>query len=113
MLPQKHRLKLDKDIKTLYAKGRSVFGMYVGVKLMKNNLEVSRFAVAAGLKVSKKAVDRNRIKRQVRAIVHEHLSEIATGYDVLLIVRKEALEKKTAELEVELMKTFRKAKLIV
>lgn len=87
--------------------------MYVGLKLMKNKLEVSRFAVAAGLKVSKKAVDRNRIKRQVRAIVHEHLLEISAGYDVLLIVRKEALEKKTSEIEVELLKTFTKAKLLV
>lgn len=80
---------------------------------MKNNLVDSRFAVAAGLKVSKKAVDRNRLKRQVRAIVHDHVNEIVSGYDLLLIVRKEALGKKTKEIEEQLMKTLAKAKMLV
>lgn len=87
--------------------------MYVGVKARKNSLEVSRFAVAAGVKVSKKAVDRNRVKRQVRTIVHSHLDEIVPGYDVLLIVRKEAVGKKSSEIEEQLMKTLAKAKLLV
>ena len=56
----------------------------MGLKFRANALPVSRFAVVAGVKVSKKAVVRNRLKRQVRAIVHEVLGEITPGYDVLL-----------------------------
>ncbi len=87
--------------------------MYIGVKIKPNGLDVTRFAVAAGLKYSKKAVARNRIKRQVRAIVHKHLGDIQPGYDVLLIARKESLQKKGSEIEPELLKTLAKAKLLL
>lgn len=112
MLPSEHRLRLEKDIKTLFAKGKSVFGLFIGMKYRPNQRDVSRFAVVAGVKVSKKAVDRNRIKRQVRAIVHELLPEIKPGYDVLLFAKKETLGKTSEELRHQLMKSFKKAGLL-
>ena len=55
------------------------------MKIMKNNLDVSRFAFVAGLKISKKAVVRNKIKRRLRYTVREKLPAIQKGIDVLII----------------------------
>lgn len=113
MLPQTHRLRQEKDIQTLFAKGKSVFGIFVHVRFRKNNLTVSRFAVVAGTKMSKKAVVRNRSKRQIRAIIQKHIHEISSGFDVAFLIQKEAIGKNYQELEIEVIKLLEKAKLLV
>ena len=37
MLPSPNRLRLDKDIKALFAKGKGVFDVWVGFKFRKND----------------------------------------------------------------------------
>ncbi len=108
MLPKEHRLRLDKDIKTLFSKGKSVFGLCVGVKFRLNRLSVSRFAIVVGTKVAKRAVVRNRVRRQLRGILYKHLGELTTGYDVMLMVKKEAIGKASRELEAELLQTLKR-----
>ncbi len=112
MLPLKHRLKHDKDIKTLFAKGRSVFGNHIGLKFAKNGRQDSRFAVIVGSKVSKLAVDRNRLKRQIRAILQKHIASFVGGYDVMLLTRKETLGKKFADLEIQLLAALKKTPIL-
>ncbi len=112
MFPKENRLKSEKDIQTLFASGKSVFGIFVGIKTKKNTLDYSRFTVVVGTKVSKKAVVRNRLKRQVRAIVHEKLSELTSGYDVAFLVKKEAVGKTFEELQGDVEKLLRKSKLL-
>lgn len=43
-------------------------------------------------KVASQAVKRNRVKRQLRAVIEELLPRISGGYDILFIVRKVSLE---------------------
>lgn len=112
MLPAPHRLRREKEIKRLFDKGKGVFDDFCGVKYAKNGLSVTRFAVVAGLKVSKKAVARNRVKRQVRAIVQKQLGALAPGYDVALLIRSAALKATFVQLEEHLIKTLKKAKLL-
>lgn len=112
MLPVKHRLRLDRDIKTLFAKGKGVFDLYCGLKYRKNGLGVSRFAVVVGTKVSKSAVARNRLRRQIREIIRLRLAEIKPGFDVMVLVRKEALGRTSAELEQHLFAALRKAGIV-
>lgn len=112
MLPKQYRLRLDKDIKALFAKGKGVFDVVVGAKVRKNDRKVSRFAVVVGVKVSKSAVVRNRIRRQIRAMIHNHLEDLAPGFDVMILVRPEAVNKKREEIESHLVNTLKKAKLL-
>ena len=112
MLPQSNRLRLESDIKTLFARGKSVFGSWVGMKFWKNDLPVSRFAVVTGVKVSKKAVVRNRLKRQVRAIVQEVLPRVTPGYDVLLFMKPTGAEKSFDELKVQVLASLKKARIL-
>lgn len=74
-------------------------------------MATSRLAVVVGLKVSKKAVDRNRLKRQIRAILSKKLKTLRPGFDVLFLGRAKALGKGQAEIELHIDQVLKKAKL--
>lgn len=52
----------------------------------------SAFGISISRKVSKRAVVRNRIKRQLKAIIQRNLSDIAPGWQVVIVVRPAAVE---------------------
>lgn len=108
----KHRLRLESDIKTLLAKGRSVFSSGVGMKMRANSLPFSRFAVVVGVKIDKRAVVRNRLKRRVRAIIHEQLGIIRPGFDVCFFPKRTAISLSADELKKEVLAILKKARLI-
>ncbi len=108
MLSKDNRLRHEKDIKALFSKGKSAFGIYVSMKYRPNQLSENRFAVVIGTKIAKRAVVRNRLRRQIRAIVGKHLSEMKSGFDIALLPKKEALGKKSHELEEEILSILKK-----
>jgi len=112
MLPTEYRLKQDKDFDRLFGKGKGVFDPICGVKMRPNGLGVTRFAVVVGTKVSKSAVVRNKLRRQVREIVRLKLADVLPGFDVALLVRPEAKSKKFSEIETHVLDSLTKAKLL-
>ena len=52
----------------------------------------SQIGISISLKVSKRAVVRNRIKRQIRAALRQLLPGIAYGWKLVIIVRPQAVE---------------------
>lgn len=111
MLPKEHRLKKETEIKKLFQKGKGVFDVFVGVKFRKNGEEVSRFVVVVGTKAHKRAYKRNRIRRRIRAVLKEHLLDIAPGFDVAVIAKPNALTASYEELERSVLNALRRAKL--
>ncbi len=57
-----------------------------------SNILTSRFGIAVGLKVSKRAVVRNKIKRQLRAALQQLLPRIFPGWDLVVIVHPPAIQ---------------------
>lgn len=112
MFKQKNRLKKDADIKRVVKSGRGVFDPYCGLKYLQNGLDESRFTVVVGLKVNKKAVDRNRIRRQYREIIRLRLDQMKKGYDVVFLTSKQALDIDYQEKEERLVKVLKKSGLI-
>lgn len=55
-----------------------------------NDLDYSRFAVAAGRRVGN-AVERNRVKRRLRACVDEICIKIKNGWDLIFYARQPVL----------------------
>lgn len=113
MLKLENRLKHEKDFDLVYKKGKSVFDKVAGVKFKANNLDCSRFAVVVGLKVSKKAVIRNKIKRQYREIIRLNLEKIAPGYDIIILTSKEALNMDYIDMQKGLLAVLKRGKLLV
>lgn len=113
MLPKEYRLRQEKDIKALFANSKSVFDVCIGLRYRKNTLNLSRFAVVVGTKVSKKAVDRNKIRRRIRSVLQKRLIEIRPGFDVVFLVKKEVLSASFKEVEEQVERLLQKANLLV
>ncbi len=52
----------------------------------------SQIGISISLKVSKRAVVRNRIKRQIRAALRQLLPRLTAGWKLVIIVRPQAVE---------------------
>jgi ribonuclease P protein component len=112
MLTAEYRLRKSTDIDRVLKSRLGAFDSACGVKMAKNGLTVSRFAVVVGTKVSKKAVDRNRIRRQYREILRLMMKEVKPGFDVLLLTAKPSLALDYAEKEKKLRSAMYRAKLL-
>lgn len=111
MLPKIYRLKKDKEIKRVFAKGKGYRGDFLFIKLVKNDFKASRFAFIINRKVAKKSAPRNKLKRRLRETVKALLPKVKIGLDVVVAARKGAAVASPEELTGEVEKLFKKAKL--
>ncbi len=108
-----HRLRKTTDIERAYKKGQSVYDSAVGVKVYRRgDSDPMRIAFIVGVKVSKRAVERNRLRRQYREIVREMIREPKAGVDVLLLVSRPSLELSFAEKRSRIESLLTRAKLL-
>lgn len=90
------------DLKLLdLAKIQSYFPKHVTVDKFKNQL---RIAITVGLKISKSAVKRNRVKRQIREAIRLLIKDgqLKNGGYLLFVAKKGALDKNYAEISQEI-----------
>lgn len=113
MLSHENRLIQRRDFQDVFRKGRFFSYGSLSVKFLKNNLKKSRFGVSVGLKFSKKAVERNRVRRQIRAILRVFLEEILPGFDLVFVVSKKNGEFDKKELENSVRNLLEKSGLIL
>lgn len=94
-------------------KQKGIFGAdaFLKIKAVKNNLIQSRFGFVVSGRVSKRAVERNKIKRRLRAIIRNKLSDIKKGFDVIIIVLPAAQKIEFNKLEQSFIKTLKQLKL--
>ena len=124
MLPASHRLTHKRDFDTLFADGRFVGDKLVTIVVWQ--VDPGKFprrayqpddlkiGFAVGVKVSKSAVQRNRLKRQMREGVRLLLKDarLARGYLVAIIAKPDALGKTYAELEKSVVSALQRARLL-
>jgi len=110
MLKKENRLKKKKDFDSVYKKGKTIAGKLVFLKILKNNLDISRFGFIISKKISKKAVIRNKIKRKLREIIKKEI--IKKGFDIIINTNLEILNKDYNEIRLEIRNLFKKAKLL-
>jgi len=93
MLPFKNRLVKRKEHERIQKLGDFVSLKNITIKFMKNDLRETRIGVIVGLKYSKKAVERNQVKRALRDIIQPELKNLVRGMDILIMARKREEEK--------------------
>jgi ribonuclease P protein component len=114
-LPRAYRLRRRQDFQLVYQKGRRRAGVYMSVTVLSNfSLPThrdpiteplpSRFGIAIGKKVSKRAVVRNRIKRRIKGALRELISQILPGRLVTIVCRSVITECEYDEILRELKK---------
>ncbi len=113
MLSQKHRLSKSADVKKTTAKGRGFFNSLFVIKSTppEKDQDLAKITVIVSTKVSKKAVERNRIKRVIREELRKHISDIKAG-NYAFLAKTNAAKVTSAELRQEIEKSLKTAKLI-
>ncbi len=111
MLPSQNRLKKKKDFEQVFKKSKDFKEGFLILKLAENNLKKTRFGFVVGLKTAKKASLRNRIKRSLKRIIKERLSQTAKGFDVVLMVGPGWNEKNFLVMPAILNRLLKKAKI--
>lgn len=112
MLPAQNRLRHEKDIKALFSEGKGVFDVTCGLKYRPNGLKATRFAVVVGMKVSKNAVDRNRVRRRIRSVLENRLKDIRPGFDVAFLTRPGVEKKDFKAIEAAVVGSLKRARLL-
>ena len=124
MLPRENRLKRMKDFEILFNEGRYFNYEFLSLKVWKIDplkypkrdytKEDLKIGFTVGLKVSKSAVKRNRVKRQMREVVRLLLKEgkIKKGFMVAMVAKPEILEKEYIEIEKAVKGVFKRAGLL-
>src|SRR5689334_17763259 len=86
MLPSRSRLKRDSDFSRVMGAGRKeLFGPLL-VFTTPGEATTVRFGVVVSKKVSKKAVERNKIRRQLAELLRPVAASLATPLDVVFLV---------------------------
>ena len=113
MLPTEHRLKSERDFATIAKSRKSAFAKLLGVKMRENHLPHSRFGVSVGLKVHKRAVKRNLVKRRIREIIRKTLPNIKPGYDVLVMAFASSVNAEFPAIQADVMSCLKKLGILV
>lgn len=114
MLPKKNRVP-RKDFPSSKIKGFRVFSpISSSVLYFAKETEgtESRVSVVVSKKTAKTAVARNMLRRRFYEAIRPFLGQIKHGVTVVIYPKKEAKVAKFSEIEVEVEKAFKQAKLL-
>ncbi len=114
MLPAQNRLRRRQDFANVYARGDRYRGQYLRLRIYDTgNLEcASQIGIVISKKISKSAVIRNRIKRQLRAIFRQLLSQLKQGLQIVVTVSTLEGSPSYGELQDDLTKLSIKAQVL-
>ncbi|OGH13713.1 MAG: ribonuclease P protein component [Candidatus Levybacteria bacterium RIFCSPLOWO2_02_FULL_37_10] len=104
----KKEFRLPKNVK--FDKKYQAYSNFFAVKIAENSTGLKRFGVVVSKNIDKRAVGRNRIKRQIRRCIEENEKNLSSGKDILVIARPGIRDKETKEISEELKRIFAKIK---
>lgn len=113
MLKRANRLHLERDIARVRAKGSSKRGQLFNLRyFVLDERETSRVAFVVSKKISKKAVERNRVSRWAREVVQKLLPSFGVSVDIVLSAQQPFAKYSFESCEKEIEKLFKDAGLI-
>ena len=113
MLHKRYRLVKDKDFAKVAHYGQKAYSSGFNLKWIKNNQPCSRWGIIVSLKVDKKAVVRNKIKRRLRAILRENIGSLVPGLDVIIITKDQIKKLDYSQLKKIFLEILDKNNLII
>ena len=117
-LPKAHRLRDRREYRAVYEQGIRRYSPHLtlvalsGAKEDTSSALVTKVGISISKKVSKKAVVRNRIKRQIKGVIRTKLHEFNSGWKIVIVVKPKAIECKYEHFLRELEKLLKQAKII-
>lgn len=112
MFPKANRLKREKDFERILRNGKTFKEGFLILRIVKNNINQTRFGVSVSKKISKKATLRNKIKRRLLSLLKPRSPKIKTGVDIFLIALPGLETKDFWEIKEMIHELFTKAKIL-
>lgn len=132
MLQTQNRLTKVRDFNLLLKYGRWVSGAFIDFKFLPlakageyfplpKRVELDSFkkqlklAITVGLKISKSAVQRNRVKRQMREVLRLKIKDtgLREGYYGMLVAKKGVLDKDYGDISQEIELLLNKSNILI
>ncbi len=104
-------IKLNRDFRRIYARGKSVAGGFVVVYACPSKRPYNRAGFTVG-KAFGNAVKRNRIKRLMRESYRLMEDSLKTGYDFIIVARNRAVDKTCDQIKKDLEFVMRSLEII-
>lgn len=105
MLPAIHRLPLRTSrvqVESIAKPFHSSFFTILRAKQDSRADQPSRFAVIVSKKISKHAVKRNLLRRQISSAITEFIPELNPGFDTIILIKRTLLEATYLQIKDEL-----------
>lgn len=110
-LPEINRLKKKKDFDNVFKNGKGLKGSLFFLKFIENKKNEPRFGFVVSLKVSKKAVLRNKIRRIASEIIRQNLGGIKKGVDAVIVANPGEKHSDYGEISKDISGLLKKAKI--
>jgi ribonuclease P protein component len=95
-LPKQYRLTRADEFSQVYRHGKQASTQHLVVKALEMPESLthgcSRLGITISQKVSKRAVIRNRLKRQIRAVLQTFLQRLKPGFWIVIVLRSTAVK---------------------
>jgi ribonuclease P protein component len=112
MLKKDFRVTKERDFKRIYQKGKFFSNGEFTIRFLPNRFSFPRFAVVILKKHIKKAVKRNKFRRQLQEIVRLSFEKVRPGFDIVVLSRKDLTVFKYEDLEKSLLGLLEKGNLL-
>ena len=106
-------IKLKKEFDLLYRKGKICGGSFFSLRVLEGREKgPTKFGIVISTKISKKATERNKKRRQLKEIIRLYSPEICENQLALIVLKDEGLEASYEDLEKEFLFLLKKAKIM-
>lgn len=105
------RLRRPADFSRVRRQGRSYRHRLLLLRLCENSLAHNRYGIVAGRRLGM-AVERNRIKRRLRALLMTLHKDLRQGFDIVLLPRRGVLRQPFTQLQRIIKRMFSQARLV-
>lgn len=101
------------QIEKVKKKGRMIQRKAFGICLYKrDDTEISRFGFIVSTRISKRATERNRIKRILREAIQSMLFDIKSSFDILFLAKKVLVDMSTDDILHEVKNALTEMKIL-
>lgn len=97
-MKKENRLRKNMEFKKVYKSGKNYWNRNLILFIKKNGDKNTRIGISITKKIGN-AVVRNKLKRRIKSINEDYITSIKSGYDIVIIPKKNAVELTFKDLE--------------
>lgn len=106
------RLRKSSEFQRVRQQGRSIASRLLILAWVPNEVGKLRIGFVVSKRISKLAVERNRVKRLLSEAIRRHISELPSGWDIVLSARNHITIADLRALEEDIVNLLHRARLL-